>query len=856
METEVILSGLSPASEVNETTVHQQTSGGGTASAACEEVFATIHMETEQMLADVDNNDSGARGNSAEIEKVADQWVAVPASKKGTWRNVCLSFIYDRVLRLNDGATTHDACHYALEMYRVLEAKGELLLNDCLYDNFDCGQLWVLGGQQRRGGTPISQDDARRDPRSGWVPSEIPFGYGRVKMQVRDIMGNVWSAHYLNNMFSFRHFDREATADEKVAVTCRPHNARIFDPPLGNPVELALGEGTVFSGEKCITYVHVRGKETTFDGICMDVWDHVAMRKDVVATSNIVTHVIQEGQLYQHVARDMYGYHVNWVPGSLHPAVVDGKVTLAARMQSALHRLNIATSEVDRNRSREEGWKLVAREADVALHAADGHTSAGEEIVRTVFIARSPINTMSTQEVEEEDVFNDWTMTEQRRERGFEDSSLPIDFEYDIDETRVRNNEKDARAPNNEVEVSGSDVSSDEEGEEYDAYWDMEARGGQASKGWAHAILRLARVFSNPHLLLRVVLKEATREGALQYVALTTIMRSCSNGRRRSQESNPEGDSTGDNTDRSEEGEEEEEGNSEDEERDITSAENSAKYGTTEKKADALENSSNGKQIVQRENVPLQEFIELSFCLLRVDLNWTWEDDRRPASETVELLIIQAWRTNVAGDLLGFVFGAVDRGNRSQIVRELTIVIARLADELPLDIVSQSDEEPVPHTLSRTLAPSLQWSACIEERWADDRFPSRSEYIDVHILTNPRFFQQPTALEWAALRAKKEAEEDSEGELRREAGEAAARLAEDEEEEREAEEESAEAEEEEEEEEDAEEETSEEEEEAYSEHSEAEQSEEEDEEDDEEVESGDDQEPTHVDELEWVPGPD
>ncbi|GBG76598.1 hypothetical protein CBR_g22477 [Chara braunii] len=244
------------------------------------------------------------------------------------------------------------------------------------------------------------------------------------------------------------------------------------------------------------------------------------------------------------------------------------------------------------------------------------------------------------------------------------------------------------------------------------------------------------------------------------------------------------------------------------------------------------------------------EFVELSFCLLRVDLNWTWEGDQRPASEIVELLVIQAWRTNVVGDLLGFIFGAVDRGNRLQIVRELTIVIARLADELPLDIVSQSDKEPVPHTLSRTLAPSLQWSSCIEERWVDDRFPSRSKYLDVHSLTNPRFFRQPTTSEWAAPRAEEEAEEESEGELRRETGEAAARLAEDEEEEREAEEESAE---EKEEEEDAEEETLEEEKEAYSEYSEGEQSEEE--EDDEEVESEDNQEPTH-DELEWVPGSD
>ncbi|GBG84212.1 hypothetical protein CBR_g38184 [Chara braunii] len=139
----------------------------------------------------------------------------------------------------------------------------------------------------------------------------------------------------INGMLSFRHFDREATAEEKEAMRCRPRDARISDPPLGNPVELALAEGKVFTGEKRITYVHVMGKEATFNDICMDVWDHTAMRKDVVAASNIATHVIQEGQLYQHVARDMYGYHVNWVPDSLHPTVVDGKVTLAARMQSA-----------------------------------------------------------------------------------------------------------------------------------------------------------------------------------------------------------------------------------------------------------------------------------------------------------------------------------------------------------------------------------------------------------------------------------------------------------------------------------------------------------------------------------------
>ncbi|GBG79260.1 hypothetical protein CBR_g29412 [Chara braunii] len=144
--------------------------------------------------------------------------------------------------------------------------------------------------------------------------------------------------------------------------------------------------------------------------------------------------------------KDLINYRVR----SVDEDVVCGTPLWNGIFMAALHRLSIATSEVNRKRSREKGWKLVAREADVALHAADGHTSAGEEIVRTVSIVRSPINTMSTEEVEEEDVFNEWTMTEQQRERGFEDSSLPIDFEYDIEETRVRNNEKDARVPSYE----------------------------------------------------------------------------------------------------------------------------------------------------------------------------------------------------------------------------------------------------------------------------------------------------------------------------------------------------------------------------------------------------------------------
>ncbi|GBG64459.1 hypothetical protein CBR_g44344 [Chara braunii] len=109
--------------------------------------------------------------------------------------------------------------------------------------------------------------------------------------------------------------------------------------------------------------------------------------------------------------KDLITYRVR----SVDDDVVCGTPLWDGMFMTVLHHLSIATSEVDRNRLRKEGWKLVAREADVALHAADGHASADEEIVRTTSIVRSPINTMSTKEVKEEDVFNEWTMTEQQR---------------------------------------------------------------------------------------------------------------------------------------------------------------------------------------------------------------------------------------------------------------------------------------------------------------------------------------------------------------------------------------------------------------------------------------------------------
>ncbi|GBG90866.1 hypothetical protein CBR_g51372 [Chara braunii] len=101
-------------------------------------------------------------------------------------------------------------------------------------------------------------------------------------------------------------------------------------------------------------------------------------------------------------------------------------------------------------------------------------------------------------------------------------------------------------------------------------------------------------------------------------------------------------------------------------------------------------------------------------ALLTVEKEWTWDSKHNVVTEDVELLIIQAWRTEVEGDLLGFVFGSVEAGHRQPIVGELLILLTQLVDDLPIDIISHCDESSAPHILSRSLTSYLQWSACLE----------------------------------------------------------------------------------------------------------------------------------------------
>ncbi|GBG72892.1 hypothetical protein CBR_g12612 [Chara braunii] len=146
-------------------------------------------------------------------------------------------------------------------------------------------------------------------------------------------------------------------------------------------------------------------------------------------------------------------------------------------------------------------------------------------------------------------------------------------------------------------------------------------------------------------------------------------------------------------------------------------------------------------------------------CLAGVRLTWTRDEEHRAWIEDLELLIIQAWRTDVEGDLLRFLFESVRPSHRQLIVQELTVPLPQLVDDLPLEIVSQSDKNPVPHVLTLTLTPYLQWLACLEEPGSGRNPPSQRGYLDPGEIIDLAFFQDRTASEDEELAIEEEEEE-------------------------------------------------------------------------------------------------
>ncbi|GBG64050.1 hypothetical protein CBR_g40297 [Chara braunii] len=290
METEDILKGFADGSKEGNSAEENN--------ADCAEVLATICAQTAEMMGDGDETENDAGGSTCETETVGEE-------------------------REEGGLGSRESLTGCI-------VKDENVVKTSVGEEYSYDINWVPGRVQLGivAGAPCFAFKVE----GTWVP--FPAPKMNTWMMMRDAMRNVWSTHYVNDNVSFRHLDREVSEDEKKAMACPTHTAGCFFWPLRNPVESEVVEEKVFTGEDDSTYTHARGQEATYDGLCSQIWDHVTMRSDVLSAMDIGARVIPEGQLQQHMAPKKYCYRVNWVPKCLHPAVVDGKVTMAARLQS------------------------------------------------------------------------------------------------------------------------------------------------------------------------------------------------------------------------------------------------------------------------------------------------------------------------------------------------------------------------------------------------------------------------------------------------------------------------------------------------------------------------------------------
>ncbi|GBG75099.1 hypothetical protein CBR_g19612 [Chara braunii] len=134
-------------------------------------------------------------------------------------------------------------------------------------------------------------------------------------------------------------------------------------------------------------------------------------------------------------------------------------------------------------------------------------------------------------------------------------------------------------------------------------------------------------------------------------------------------------------------------------------------------------------------------------------------EDEIPNDE-VELLVIQAWRTDMEGELVGILFGLVGIDHLVSITDELLVFLAQLLDDLPLGIIAQCHQCPAHNTLERALTPQLLWTPCSETYGENRYYPSISKYLESVEVIHPHLWEQVGALDVATT--ENEAEDSTE----------------------------------------------------------------------------------------------
>ncbi|GBG72817.1 hypothetical protein CBR_g12384 [Chara braunii] len=217
--------------------------------------------------------------------------------------------------------------------------------------------------------------------------------------------------------------------------------------------------------------------------------------------------------------------------------LVSGTPICQGDIFTVLEDLTRTSTKAERMSKRMQGWQLVVAEAINATHHMPESTLQTTSGVGCVIAVQNPLTIPTADTLSVHNAFRAWRLPPFRPSHEIIEGHEQVAFQgmhadggtSESGNAQTGDNEK---PPSCEVGLSGSNICDDEEDDEYDSYWDVQRGGRQASKRCCHTILRLARVFAEPHPLIRVADKAITPDGSLQFAGVKAVMSCMKNGKR------------------------------------------------------------------------------------------------------------------------------------------------------------------------------------------------------------------------------------------------------------------------------------------------------------------------------------
>ncbi|GBG68833.1 hypothetical protein CBR_g3527 [Chara braunii] len=145
---------------------------------------------------------------------------------------------------------------------------------------------------------------------------------------------------------------------------------------------------------------------------------------------NVIHEALHEVTEYAVQGRDL----IDFVTASAGEEIISGRPLWGGLLGCALERLGLATCDVERQREREEGWRLIASETRLPVIEETGETSAAQDTSGTMVVDVSTMHTSTTEDLVYMDMCEGFFLGEQQLAERRDDAEHRDDAEEEDEE--------------------------------------------------------------------------------------------------------------------------------------------------------------------------------------------------------------------------------------------------------------------------------------------------------------------------------------------------------------------------------------------------------------------------------------